>query len=169
MDKTGQGTQLKFTLPYLLVTLLVSTQVGANELQVIISGTAIHQGSNDLNENNYGFGLQYDFAAQGRWIPLLNMASFKDSNDNTSRYVGAGLKRRFGISSGQQRLNLDLGAAALVMRRPGYNDDEPFIGALPFVSLSNGWGGINATYVPSLANEALPFWYFQFSLKLFEF
>ena len=55
------------------------------------------------------------------------------------------------------------------MIRPDYNDDQPFMGAIPFVSLSNEWGGINATYVPSIEEDALPFWYFQFALKLFEF
>ncbi|MDH3389105.1 MAG: hypothetical protein OEN02_14500 [Gammaproteobacteria bacterium] len=39
----------------------------------------------------------------------------------------------------------DLGAAALVMKRPDYNDDKPFLGMLPFISLSNAWDGIDAT------------------------
>lgn len=141
----------------------------ANDLQVIISGKAIHRGGNNHNENNYGLGLQYDFTHHRRWIPTINLASFKDSNDNTSRYIGAGVKRRFKLNSGQQRLNFDLGAAALVMKRPGYNDDNPFLGALPFISLGNDWGGINATYVPSLEDEMASFWYFQFAFKLFEF
>lgn len=153
----------------LLLVLPTLVPASADDLQIIISGRAIHQGSNDLNENNYGLGLQYNFSTHRRWIPLVNLASLKDSNDNTSRYIGAGLKRRFRMSSGQQRLNLDVGAAGLVMKRPDYNDDKPFLGALPFVSLSNGWGGINVTYVPSIEKDALPFWYFQFSLKLLEF
>jgi len=148
---------------------LAHLPVEANELQIIISGRAIHEGSNNQNESNYGMGLQYDFTNNPRWIPMINLASFKDSNDNTSRYIGTGLKRRFKLRSGQQRLNFDLGAAALVMKRPDYNDDKPFVGALPFVSVSNDWGGINATYVPSLEQDMMAFWYFQLSFKLFEF
>lgn len=162
-------TRLKSVLLFILLAMLAHLPAGANELQVIISGRAIHVGSNDLNENNYGLGLQYDFATHRRWIPLINLASLKDSNDNTSRYIGAGIKRRFKLNSGQQKLNFDLGAAALVMKRPGYNDDKPFLGALPFIALSNDWGGINATYVPSIEDDTLPFWYFQFSLKILEF
>ena len=78
------------------------------------------------------------------------------------------MKRRFRLHSGQQRLNLDLGAAGLVMTRPDYNDDKPFFGALPFVSLSNEWGGVNVTYVPEVEDGSLPFWYFQFTLKILE-
>ena len=160
---------MKSALIILLLALPALVPAAADELQIIISGRAIHEGGSDLNENNYGLGLQYDFAVHRRWIPLVNLASLKDSNNNTSRYIGAGLKRRFRVSTGKQRLNFDLGAAALVMHRPDYNDDKPFVGMLPFVSLSNEWGGINATYVPSIEEDALPFWYFQFTLKLFEF
>ena len=115
-----RGDRLKSARLLLVLALSPTFPSSANELQVIISGRAIHVGSNDLNENNYGLGLQYDFTANRHWIPLINLASVKDSNDNTSRYIGAGMKRRFKLSSGQQRLNFDLGAAALVMKRPDY-------------------------------------------------
>ncbi len=159
---------MKSVLFLLALALLANFSVSADELQVIISGRAIHMGSNNQNENNYGIGLQYDFINHRRWIPTINLASFKDSNDNTSRYIGAGMKRRFKLRSGQQRMNFDLGAAGLVMKRPGYNNDTPFLGALPFISLSNDWGGINATYVPSLEDDMTAFWYFQFTFKILQ-
>ncbi len=159
---------MKSVLFLLALALLANFSVSADELQVIISGRAIHMGSNNQNENNYGIGLQYDFINHRRWIPTINLASFKDSNDNTSRYIGAGMKRRFKLRSGQQRMNFDLGAAGLVMKRPGYNNDKPFLGALPFISLSNDWGGINATYVPSLEDDMTAFWYFQFTFKILQ-
>jgi len=160
---------LKPALFFLTLALLAQLPANANELQVIISGRAVHMGSNDLNENNYGLGLQYEFTNHRRWIPVINLASFKDSNDRTSRYIGTGLKRRYQFQPGHQRLNLDLGAAVLVMKRPGYNAGKSFIGALPFIGLSNEWGGINATYVPSIEADTLPFWYFQVTLKLMDF
>ncbi len=160
---------MKSALLLLALALLTNFPVSANDLQIIVSGKAIHMGSDNQNENNYGLGLQYDFTRHHRrWIPTINMASFKDSNDNTSRYIGAGVKRRTKLSSGQQRFNFDFGVAALVMKRPEYNDDKPFLGALPFISMSNDWGGINATYVPSLEQDMAAFWYFQFSFKLLE-
>jgi hypothetical protein len=54
------------------------------------------------------------------------------------------------------------------MKRPDYNDDKPFMGALTFIGLSNEWGGINATYVPGIEADTLPFWYFQFAFKLLD-
>jgi hypothetical protein len=152
-----------------MFTLLASIPASADDLQVIISGKAIHMGPNDLNENNYGLGLQYDFSANRNWIPLVNLASLKDSNDNTSRYIGAGIKRRFKLSSDSQKLNFDLGLLALAMKRPDYNDEKPFFGAVPFVSFSNDWGGVNATYVPAIDADTLAFWYLQFSIKLMQF
>ncbi len=149
---------------------LISPAVNANELQIIISGKAIHLGDNgkEMNESNYGLGLQYDINTHRRWIPMVNFASFKDSNSNTSKYIGGGIKRRFKLSTGQQRPSLDLGVIGFTMTRPGYNNDDPFIGVLPFVSLNNEWGGVNATYIPSIEDGALPLWYFQFSIKLMQ-
>ena len=149
--------------------LLCLGPLNADELNVIVSGKAYHTSGRGLNEDNYGLGLQYDFDQRRGWIPLVNFASFKDSNDNTSRYLGAGIKHRFKLAPRSDPLNFDAGIFALAMKRPDYNDDEPFFGALPFVSLSNAWGGINLTYVPSLEPDMHAFWYFQFSLKLAEF
>ncbi len=116
---------MKSGLFLLALALLANFSVSADELQVIFSGRAIHMGSNNQNENNYGIGLQYDFINHRRWIPTINLASFKDSNDNTSRYIGAGMKRRFKLRSGQQRMNFDLGAAGLVMKRPATTTTNP--------------------------------------------
>ncbi len=159
---------MKPALLLLLLTQLANLQVNADELLVIISGKTIHMGSNDLNENNYGLGLQYEFDANRRWIPLISLASLKDSNNNTSRYIGAGIKRRFNLGSSSKRINFDVGVAGLAMTRPDYNDDKPFLGAIPFVSISNDWGGVNATYVPRIEDDMLAFWYFQFSIKLMQ-
>lgn len=160
---------MKTIISIILALCLTSFGAAADDLQVIISGKAIHMGSNDLNEDNYGLGLQYDFNPHQDWVPVINMASFKDSNDKTSRYVGGGLKRRFKFRANSQRLNFDVGAIALAMVRPDYNDEEPFYGVIPFISFSNNWGGINATYVPEIESDTLPFWYFQFSIKLMTF
>jgi len=154
----------------LILLFFIGFNANADDLQFIISGKAIHLGGPaNLNENNRGFGLQYDFNPQRNWIPLLNIATFKDSNDKTSKYVGAGIKRRFKFFSSEQRVNFDAGILALAMTRRYYNDGQPFYGAIPFVSLSNNWGGINATYVPSIEEGTFPFWYFQLSVKLMEF
>lgn len=163
------GSSVKTAILYLGLVACIALPAQAGDLQIIISGKALHRGTDDLNENNYGLGLQYEFNPERRWIPLVGLASLKDSNNNTSRYVGAGIKRRFRLAPAPQALNFDVGVFGLAMKRPDYNDDQPFFGAIPFVALSNDWGGINATYVPKVEDDAYPFWYFQFSLKIMQF
>ncbi len=154
----------------LLILACTLGKAAADDLQVIISGKAIHLGGpSDLNEDNFGLGLQYDFDTTSRWIPVINLATLRDSNDNLSTYIGAGTKRRFRLSPAPNPLNFDAGIIGLVMTRKGYNDGDPFFGAIPFVSFGNDWGGINLTYVPAVEETAYPFWYFQFALKLAEF
>ncbi len=147
---------------------LATSVVAADELQFVISGKSFHRGGDNLNEDNYGIGLQYDFVRDREWIPVLAAARFRDSNDNTSRYVGVGIKRRFRTFASDTGVNLDLGVIGLAMRRPGYNDDRAFYGAIPFVSIGNGWGGVNLTYVPRVEEDAYAFWYVQFSVKILE-
>ena len=150
-----------------LICIFSTTSTIADELNVIISGKAYHTGGSNLNEDNFGLGLQYNFDERRHWIPLINFATLKDSNDNTSHYVGGGIKRRFRLTP--TPTNFDIGAFALIMKRPGYNDDEPFFGALPFISMSNDWGGLNLTYVPEFEADMHAFWYLQFTLKLARF
>ncbi len=145
-------------------------KAAADDLQMIISGKAFHLGGpSDLNEDNYGLGLQYDFDTASHWIPVINLATLRDSNNNMSNYIGAGAKRRFRLSPAPNPLNFDAGVIGLVMTRKYYNDGDPFFGAIPFVSFGNDWGGINLTYVPAVEESTYPFWYFQFALKLAEF
>ncbi|MDJ0778976.1 MAG: hypothetical protein QNJ85_14000 [Gammaproteobacteria bacterium] len=154
----------------IILLLFALGDAAADDLQMIISGKALHVGGpSDLNEANYGLGLQYDFDSASSWIPLINLATLKDSNNNTSSYIGTGIKRRFRVSPVPDPLNFDAGVLGLVMKRKDYNDDRPFLGAVPFVSFGNDWGGINLTYVPAVEQEAYPFWYFQFALKVAEF
>ena len=158
------------TATLVFTIILLSLQAAqADELKMIVSGKAVHIGANDLNENNYGIGLQYEIDANSRLIPIVSLAAFRDSNDNISSYIGAGVKHRFPRSRRAGSLNFDVGAIAMAMQRPDYNNDAPFLGALPFVSFSNDWAGINITYVPQIEDNSLAFWYFQFSFKLAEF
>jgi len=103
-----------------------------------------------------------------QWVPVINLASFKDSLNHTSKYIGVGLKHRYQIGSNLNRVHFDAGIFGLAMTRHNYNNDEPFLGTLPFVSLSNNWAGINVIYVPEFEADMHAFWYFQLSFKLFE-
>jgi len=141
----------------------------ADELHLVLSGTAIHIGTDSLNENNEGVGFEYDFNTDGNWIPFITGATFKDSNDQTSKYLGAGRKHRFLLSSDPDGLHIDAGIIGFVMTRYDYKENEPFFAALPFVSIGNDWIAANITYAPKIDPKMHAFWYVQANIKLFEF
>ena len=153
-----------------LVILLYSDVGVAQQLHVVINGKAYHfDNKRDWNEKNYGLGFEYDFAPRGNWIPLLTGSSFKDSNSHTSRYLGAGIKRRFLFGKDPKGLHLDVGVVGFAMTRRDYNNNDPFLGALPFVSLGNEFVAINATYIPKVHPKFVSLLYFQLMIRLAEF
>lgn len=153
----------------LSLNLLACSSTLADELHLVLSGTAIHVGTNGLNEKNEGVGFEYDFDQDGNWIPFITGATFKDSNDQTSKYLGAGKKYRFQISPDPEGLHIDAGFFGFIMTRHDYKDNEPFLAALPFVSIGNEWIAANITYTPKIDPKMHAFWYIQASIKLFEF
>lgn len=159
-------------LRLVLLLLLISTVSGtaiAGELRFIISGKAKHSGGQNLNEDISGWGFEYNFDNRGNWIPLVTGASFLDSNYQASSYFGAGSKRRFLLGSDSSGFRIDVGALAFTMKRYDYNNNSPFIAALPFISFGNPRFAINMTYVPKLGPNFIAFSYYQVSLKLLEF
>ncbi len=139
----------------------------AGELHVIINGRSIHLDDRTFNETNTGLGFEYDFEPRERWRPLINAATFRDSNDNTSNYLGAGLKRR--LLGGRRSLHLDAGALAFVMTRQDFRDNQPFPGVLPFVSVGNRHVAVNAAYVPRTHPKLVELVYFQLMIRAAEF
>ncbi len=158
---------LKLAVFLSLVTF--SNTAVADNLNLIVSGTALHIGSNNLNEKNYGLGFEYDFEERENWIRFITGASFKDSNDQTSKYLGGGSKRRYRFGSDPDGWHIDTGIVAFAMTRKDHNDNEPFLGALPFASVGNDWAALNLTFVPKISPKMYAFWYFQASIKILEF
>ncbi|VAW91864.1 hypothetical protein MNBD_GAMMA22-1547 [hydrothermal vent metagenome] len=153
----------------ILILLIPFSTATADELHLIVSGKAIHYGSGNYNENNKGFGFEYDFKERNNWIPLITAVSFLDSNSQTSNYLGAGSKRRFRFSNDPKGFHFDAGILAFVMTRQDYKNNDPFVAALPFVSFGYDWLAINITYVPKIQPKMVAFTYFQASIRLFEF
>lgn len=150
--------------------ILTSTTVSADELRLVVSGKAFHFNTDvSWNEKNWGLGFEYDFEREGDWIPLITGLSFKDSNNMTSRYFGGGAKRRFDLSNDPDGMYLDAGLVSLVMTRYDHNDNKPFIGVLPFVSIGNNRFSANLTYVPEMSPKMVSFLYIQGTIKLAEF
>jgi len=156
---------------YLIFILLLNcTSASADELHLIVSGKAIHFDQDlDYNEKNWGLGFEYDFEERNNWIPLITGLSFKDSFNETSKYLGGGAKRRFLLSDDRDGLHFDAGIFGFVMTRQDYKNNEPFLSALPFVSIGNSRFAVNITYVPKVEPKMAEFIYFQATIKIAEF
>lgn len=146
------------------------TAVNAGNLHLIVSGKSIHLNSEtSFNEKNWGLGFEYDFEERNKWIPLITGVIFKDSLENTSKYLGGGTKRRFLLGDDPDDMHMDAGVFAFVMTRQDYKNNDPFIGALPFVSVGNSRFSVNLTYVPKIVPKMIAFIYFQVTIKVAEF
>ena len=119
---------------------------------MVLNGKSVHVNSDyDWNEDNYGVGLEYQFAGESRWIKTAMVNAFLDSRDNMSYMAGGGLHRRLVASDRLGGIYFDAGLNAFVMTRKDINDNEPFAGLLPSVTLGNRYGGLNLSYVPKRA------------------
>jgi hypothetical protein len=143
------GSKIRlFGLIVLLGALPVSSAM-AGELSAVINGKSYHLNStNDWNEDNYGFGIEYAFESQSRWKKIAMANGFLDSNSNMSYMVGAGLHRRLIETDRLSGFYVDAGINAFVMTREDVNDNRPFPGLLPSLSIGNQNVGFNLTYLP---------------------
>jgi len=145
----------RLTLLSLLFILPFSSAI-AGDFNAIFNGKAIHiNASEDWNEDNYGLGLEYQFATQSRWKKQLMVNGFRDSTDEMSYMAGAGLHRTLFASDRFDGFYIDAGINAFLMTRKDVNDNRPFPGALPSLSVGNRHMGLNLTYLPKLAVERL--------------
>ena len=152
----------------LLISFVFTQQVMADSLNVIINGKAIHQQKKNFNEENWGVGFEYNFKEEKKWINFVNGGFFKDSFSNQSNYLGGGTKRRFLLTDDIKGWHLDLGITAFLMTRKDYKNNQPFVGALPYLSVGTDKFAINATYIPSISPKFVSLWFFQASFKLSE-
>jgi hypothetical protein len=153
-----------------LFLLFTCTAVNADSLHLILSGKSIHlDTANSFNEKNWGLGFEYNFEERNKWIPLITGLTFKDSLKRTSNYLGGGTKRRFLLGDDPDGMHIDAGVFAFVMTRQDYKNNDPFIGALPFISVGNSRFSVNVTYVPKIVPKMIAFVYFQATIKVAEF
>ena len=128
----------------------------AGELSAVINGKSFHLGaSEDWNEDNYGLGLEYEFASESRWKSRLMVNGFRDSSDNMSYMAGGGMHRNLFATERLRGFYVDAGINAFLMTRKDVNDDRPFPGILPSLTVGNEYAGINLTYLPRQAVEKL--------------
>ena len=152
----------------ILVSLIFSQHVFADSFNLIVNGKAIHENKKNFNEENWGLGFEYNFTEKENWVNFINGGYFKDSLFNTSKYLGGGSKRRYLLGEDKDGWHLDLGLTAFIMTRKDYNNEQPFIGALPYVSIGTNKVAINATYIPAISPKFEALWFFQASFQLSE-
>ncbi len=131
---------------------VAATPAVADKLHLVINGKSFHVDSDyGWNENNYGFGVEYEFNSRSRWTKVAMANGFSDSQDNISYMAGAGLHRRLLVTERFANLYLDAGINVFFMTRQDIDNNRPFLGLLPSVTLGNRYGGINLSYVPKQA------------------
>jgi hypothetical protein len=119
----------------------------AGAWDVVVNGRAVHMNAaREWNEDNWGLGLEREFASRSPWIKLALVNAFTDSMDNPSYMAGGGLKRRFRPGSGA--FYVDVGGVAFLMTRQNVNRNQPFPGVLPTATFGFKRVALNVTYMP---------------------
>jgi hypothetical protein len=120
----------------------------AQDWNLILNGKSIHvNSSKDWNEQNWGLGIEREFSGQARWVKVALVNGFKDSQDEMSYMAGGGVKRRFRLDSLYRDLFVDVGVVGFVMTRQDVNDNEPFPGLLPALTVGTPRVALNITYL----------------------
>lgn len=143
--------------------------VFGDELHLVLNGKSIHMENKNLNEKNWGLGVEYLFEEKDNWIPMVAASGFKDSNKQMSYYFGGGAKRRFYLGNRKDGWHIDGGLFGFIMTRKDYKNNDPFIAALPFVSVGTEKVAVNVTYIPSVTPKHVALFYFQLVFKVAEF
>jgi len=157
-----------FKAVVIFISFLFSQHIIADSINVVINGKAVHENKRNYNEENWGLGFEYHFAEDNKWINFVNGGFFKDSLSNTSKYLGGGSKRRFLLSDDTDGWHIDAGLSAFIMTRKDFNNERPFIGALPFVSVGTSKFAINATFIPAVSPKTESLWFFQALVQVAE-
>lgn len=155
-------------LVLLLISFCFVQQILADAVHLVVNGKSVHADKRNYNEENWGLGFEYDFAEDKKWINFVNGGFFKDSLSNTSKYLGGGSKRRFLLGSDKDGWHIDAGLTAFLMTRKDHKNNQPFFGALPFVSIGTSAFAINATWIPAVSPKHESLWFFQAAFKLSE-
>jgi hypothetical protein len=174
--RANAGLPFRAAITTLLILFLLGgfgQAAKADESSLLLNGRAIHldqQPGVTYNENNWGFGLQYDLDPVGsNWVPFLMGSGFKDSNGNMSYYGGGGMLRRYHFVLGDTPLHFDAGVVAFFMTREGFKDGDAFPGILPAISLGTKRVSLNMTYIPKVDPKMVPVLFFQLKVNIGSF
>ncbi|MDH5485223.1 MAG: hypothetical protein OEY43_08330 [Gammaproteobacteria bacterium] len=142
----------------------------ADELSLIINGKAIHTAKIagvKYNERNLGMGLHYQFNQLGKnWYPYIYAGGFSDSKENPSYYMGTGISYRFKTLNFLPGIHIDAGLNSFLMTREDVNDNSPFPGVLPMLSIGNKHTAMNIIYIPEIDNKTEEVWFMQLKIRI---
>ncbi len=145
----------RLALLSLLVVLPLSPAV-AGDFSAVINGRSIHvDAKKNWNENNFGLGFEYQFSGESRWKKQLMVNGFRDSSKNMSYMAGGGIHRNLYATDRLHGFYVDAGVNAFLMTRQNINNNRPFPGALPSLTVGNRYMGLNLTYLPKKAVESV--------------
>lgn len=148
-------TAVRLALLALLV-ILPYAPASAGNLNAVLNGRSIHvDATENWNEDNIGLGLEYEFNSDSRWKKQVMVNGFRDSNFEMSYMAGAGLHRNLFASEGLNGFYIDAGINAFLMTRRDFNDNRPFPGAVPSLTIGNRAIGFNLSYLPVKGVERL--------------
>jgi len=143
----------RLTFLALLIVAPASSALAGN-FSAVLNGRSIHvDATESWNEDNVGLGLEYQFATESRWKKRIMVNGFRDSNEDMSYMAGAGLHRTLFATDRLDGFYIDAGINAFLMTRRDVNDNRPFPGAVPSLSVGNDYMGLNLTYLPIKAVE----------------
>lgn len=139
-----------------LLTALPMSSAMAGTLSAVINGKSYHINSTyDWNENNLGAGLEYEFSSESKWRKIVMFNGLRDSNDTMSYMAGGGLHRQLFYTDRLSGFYVLAGINAFVMTRTDVNNNRPFPGMLPSLTIGNQHIGFNFTYLPRKAVQAM--------------
>ncbi len=156
----------------LLIGISITNRIEAatmkGDYNMILNGRSVHLSKHPdggkFNENNYGSGLQYDFARKygSKWVAFTTSSAFYDSFNNLSYYIGGGESRRFYMRRGW---HADIGYVGFLMARKDIDNYSPFPGILPVASFGTRNLSVNMTYVPAISKDYSELLFFQLKIS----
>ena len=130
--------------------------VYAAGLSAVLNGKSFHLGATqDWNEDNYGLGVEFEFDSTSRWKTRLMANGFRDSSEKMSYMAGGGIHRNLLSTDRLRGFYIDAGINGFIMTRKDINNNKPFPGVLPSLTVGNKYVGMNVTYLPRKAVENL--------------
>ena len=173
MNRSSYLLQWRYIIAMIAFSLCI-TPVSADDFSLLLNGKALHlkdaPAGETFNEKNWGAGIQYDFIDENSsWVPFVTASGFLDSHKNPSYYAGGGVMRRFKFDDSWDGFYTDIGLVGFLMTRKNFNDNKPFPGVLPVMTIGSEHIAVNITYIPKVDPKMVALFFFQLKVNILTF